>query len=86
MVLVGTAAAPRFELPGGQLRRTSADILGFANYHAPIEEQARAYAALCQHAAEGRITMDIEPLELPEIASAWQRAQAGSSRRFVMLP
>ena len=48
--------------------------------------KARAYASLCQHAAEGRITMDIEPLELPEIASAWQRAQAGSSRRFVMLP
>jgi NADPH:quinone reductase-like Zn-dependent oxidoreductase len=86
MVHIGTTVAAHMKLPGQSLRRTSADILGFAYYHASIEAQQAAYTALCRHAAEGRISIDIETLPLAEVRRAWERQLAGSRRRLVLLP
>jgi NADPH2:quinone reductase len=86
MVHIGTTVAAEMKLPGQSLRRTSADIMGFADYHAPIAVQQTAYTALCRHAAEGRISIDVETLPLYEVRQAWDRQLAGSRRRPVLLP
>ena len=59
---------------------------GFAYYHAPIAVQQAAYAALCLHAAAGRIHIDIESLPLGDIRQAWDRQLAGSRTRLVLTP
>ncbi|MSQ50268.1 MAG: zinc-binding alcohol dehydrogenase family protein [Betaproteobacteria bacterium] len=86
MVHIGTTVATEMKIAGQTLRRTSADILGFAYYHAPIEVQQEAYSALCRHAAAGRIVIDYETLPLCEVREAWDRQLAGSRRRLVLLP
>ena len=86
MVHIGTTVATEMKLPGQSLRRTSADILGFAYYHAPIEVQQQAYSALCRHAVAGRIAIDFETLPLRDVFKAWERQLAGSRRRLVLLP
>ena len=86
MVHIGTTVAAHMKLPGQSLRRSSADILGFAYYHAPIEAQQAAYTALCRHAAEGRIGIDFDAMPLAEVRQAWDRQIAGSRRRLVLVP
>jgi len=86
LVHIGSTIAPTFPVTGGVLRKSSLDILGFAYYHAPIEQQAEAFKQLCIHATQGRLPIDIEPLPLAEIARAWKEQADGHSRRFVLLP
>lgn len=86
MVHIGSTVATGMTLPGPSLRRTSADILGFAYYHAPIETQQAAYSALCSHAVANHITIDIETLPLSHVREAWDRQLAGSRKRLVLVP
>ena len=71
---------------GATARRVSANILGFAYYHAPIETQALAYTELCRMAAAGEIALDIEMRPLSQIEVAWDTDEAGSRRRQVLVP
>lgn len=86
IVHIGSTVAAGMTLPGPSLRRTSADILGFAYYHAPIEVQQAAYSALCGHAVQNRIAIDVETLPLARVREAWDRQLAGSRKRLVLLP
>ena len=85
-VLVGTTAGPTLTIPGAIARRSCADILGFASYHAPIELQAQAYGELCRLAAAGEIALDIETRPLAEIGAAWDAYAANNRRRQVLAP
>jgi NADPH2:quinone reductase len=85
VVHIGTVAGSTITVPGAIARRTSADILGFAYYHAPIETQAEAYAQLCRLAAAGDIVLDIETRPLRDIGAAWDDAQGAKSRRRQVL-
>jgi NADPH2:quinone reductase len=87
VIHIGTVAGQTITVPGAIARRTSADILGFAYYHAPIETQAEAYADLCRLAAAGDIVLDIETRPLHDIGAAWDAAHgAKSRRRQVLIP
>lgn len=86
LVHIGTTVAPGFNASGGVLRKASIDILGFAYYHAPIAEQAAAYAQLCRCAMAGQLGIEIEILPLSQLPQAWQQQAAGVSRRFVLEP
>jgi NADPH:quinone reductase-like Zn-dependent oxidoreductase len=85
LVHLGTRAGAVMTVPGATARRVSADIMGFAYYHAPIESQAEAYAHLCRLAAAGELALDIETRPLRDIGAAWD-ADAGNRRRQVLLP
>jgi len=71
---------------GAAIRRVSADIMGFAYYHAPMDLQAQAYGELCRLAAAGEIEIDVETRPLSEIAAAWDARAAGNRRRQVLIP
>ncbi|MBV8824647.1 MAG: zinc-binding dehydrogenase [Hyphomicrobiales bacterium] len=83
---IGSMAGQSMTLRGGPIRRTCADVLGFAYYHPPIEVQAQAYAELCRLAVAGEIEIDIETRPLAEIAAAWDARAAGNRRRQVLIP
>jgi NADPH2:quinone reductase len=86
LVHIGTRAAPAMNVIGATARRVSANILGFAYYHAPIEAQALAYTELCRMAAAGEIALDIETRPLSQIEMAWDTDEAVSRRRQVLVP
>jgi NADPH:quinone reductase-like Zn-dependent oxidoreductase len=86
LVHLGTMAATSMTVAGATTRRTCADIMGFAYYHAPIECQAAAYSELCRLAAAGEIALEIETRPLSEIGDAWDAHAAGSRRRQVLVP
>jgi NADPH2:quinone reductase len=83
---IGSMAGQSMTLRGAPIRRTCADVLGFAYYHAPIDVQAQAYAELCRLAAAGEIAPDVETRPLSEIAAAWDARAAGNRRRQVLIP
>lgn len=69
-VQVGSIAGPGTLLPAQLARRTALDLLGFAYYHAPIDEQAAAYAGLCEAVVMGKIKVDCTRLPLVDFISA----------------
>ena len=86
LVHLGTRAGAAMTVSGATARRTSADIMGFAYYHAPIEIQAEAYAELCRLAAAGELALDIETRPLSDIGAAWDADRASNRRRQVLVP
>src|SRR5262249_61277797 len=51
LVHIGARAGRIMTVSGATIRRTSADIMGFAYYHPPMDLHAQAYVALCRLAA-----------------------------------
>jgi NADPH:quinone reductase-like Zn-dependent oxidoreductase len=86
MVQISSLLAPGIFLRGQTTREASLDVLGFAYYHAPLEEQAAAYELLCRHASAGRIEIDIATQPLDAIEEAWRRQKAGRGPRLVLMP
>jgi NADPH:quinone reductase-like Zn-dependent oxidoreductase len=86
LVHVGAMAGLTMTVRGAAIRRTSADILGFAYYHAPVDLQAQAYGELCRLAAVGKIEIDVETHPLSDIGTAWDARAAGNRRRQVLIP
>jgi NADPH:quinone reductase-like Zn-dependent oxidoreductase len=86
LVQVGSTLAPGILLHAQTARRQSLDVLGFAYYHAPIEEQAEAYRRLCEAAMSGKVTVNRMPLPLSEFARAWAGQKAADGRRYVLQP
>jgi NADPH:quinone reductase-like Zn-dependent oxidoreductase len=83
---IGSMAGQSMTLRGAPIRRTCADVLGFAYYHAPMEIQAQAYAELCRLAAAGELALDVETRPLADIGAAWDARAAGNRRRQVLIP
>jgi NADPH:quinone reductase-like Zn-dependent oxidoreductase len=86
LVHLGTMAGPSITLRGAAIRRASADIMGFAYYHAPMDAQAQAYGELCRLAVAGEIAIDVETRPLSQIGTAWDARAAGNRRRQVLIP
>jgi NADPH2:quinone reductase len=85
-VHIGSMAGQSMTVRGAPIRRSSADIMGFAYYHAPVDLQAQAYGELCRLAAAGEIEIDVETRPLSDIAAAWDARAAGNRRRQVLVP
>jgi NADPH2:quinone reductase len=86
VVLIGTSAGTGLTVLGTPARRTCANVLGFAYYHAPLELQAAAYAELCRLAVAGELPLDIATRPLADVATAWDAPANGSRQRHVLVP
>ncbi|WP_439686305.1 NADPH dependend quinone reductase [Cupriavidus oxalaticus] len=86
LVHIGTTVGPTITFAGAAARKACFDIQGFAYYHAPIAEQAQAFAELCRHTAAGRMEIDIEPVPLADISRVWLAQAKGARQRFVLMP
>jgi NADPH:quinone reductase-like Zn-dependent oxidoreductase len=86
MVQIGAPLGRGIQLDAQAARRQSIDVLGFAYYHAPLDAQRAAYAAVCGLARAGRAGVAIDTLPLSGFATAWRRHRAGGAKRQVLLP
>lgn len=86
LVQIGNSAAASLELPSGAFRQTSTSIIGYTTATATWHERAGAYAALIEHAAAGRIVVDVERIPLRDVAVAWERQASHAHRKLVLVP
>jgi NADPH2:quinone reductase len=86
-VEVGSVAADELVLPAPLIRSVSLDVRGFSVAHPPIEVKREGYLRLTEHAARGDITVDIEPIAIEDVASAWERQRrAAGGPKLVIIP
>jgi NADPH2:quinone reductase len=85
IVNVGQSAGPEATLTSNAVRGKSLDILGFIVYAVPRDVLADHYRRLVEHAAAGRITLELERVTLDAVAEAWERQASGSADRKLVV-
>ncbi|HST38911.1 MAG TPA: zinc-binding alcohol dehydrogenase family protein, partial [Conexibacter sp.] len=87
LIQIGQSAGATAELPSSAIRGTLAEVRGHTNFLAPAAVKEAAYRTLAEHAAAGRIAVDVERLPLRDVGDAWARLQAGlHGRKLVLVP
>jgi NADPH:quinone reductase-like Zn-dependent oxidoreductase len=82
-VSFGQAASPLAELSGIPLRNRRVTLVGHSGAWATPDER---HGALARAHALGRLTLDVEELELGDIGTAWERLSGSAGRRLVVRP
>jgi NADPH:quinone reductase-like Zn-dependent oxidoreductase len=85
-VQLGQLAGLTVDLPAPTVRSAALDIRGMAVFHAPLEVRRRAYRDLTGHASRGAITVDLAPVPLTDVATAWERQRGGPGVKQVLTP
>ena len=86
-VALGQSAGVTAPVSVATVRNKPLSIVGHTNYAIPFEDQQAAYAEMCEHAAAGRLTADVEKIPLDDVGSAWERLRAGSpGAKLVVVP
>jgi NADPH2:quinone reductase len=86
-VEVGSVAAGELLLPAPLIRSGSLEVRGFSVAHPPLEVKRDGYLRLTEHAARGDITVDVEPIGLEDVATAWARQRhAAGVPKLVIIP
>jgi NADPH2:quinone reductase len=83
---IGNSADATITLPAPTVRATSLNILGFAFNHAPQQVRREAYRKLTEYAAQADITVDISPVPLADVATAWDQQRHGAPAKLVLIP
>jgi NADPH2:quinone reductase len=81
LVEVGESAGKTITLPGATLRSIDLTLLGSGFGSAPLDKILAAIPALFRMAAAGNLKVDVEPVPLADVESAWNRVEKG--RRVV---
>jgi NADPH:quinone reductase-like Zn-dependent oxidoreductase len=85
-VQIGHSAGTAIHLPAQVVRSARLEILGFAFLHAPVEVRREAYLTLTEHAATGRLHVDVLPIPLADATKAWEQQQRGAPAKLVLTP
>ena len=86
-VEVGSMAGQEIALPAPLIRSASIDVRGFSVAHPPLDLKRDAYLRLTKHAADGDITVDVNPCPLDDVADAWERQRrAAGGPKTVLVP
>jgi NADPH:quinone reductase-like Zn-dependent oxidoreductase len=86
IVNLGQSAGPEATLTSAIVRGRQLTIFGHANPSTPLEQRTRAFLALAEHAAAGRILIATEELPLSAIGSAWARQASSPHVKLVLIP
>lgn len=86
LVQLGQSAGAEATISSAQIRGRQRDILGYTNFLVPAEVRREAYRMLVEHAAEGRIAVDVERIPLYDVTEAWGRLDGGAHRKLVLVP
>ena len=85
IVALGQAAGAEATIPSAAVRGKPVDILGYTNYTAGEERKAAAFAALAEHAAAGRISVEIERYGLDDVPQVWERQATSPNAKQVIV-
>jgi NADPH:quinone reductase-like Zn-dependent oxidoreductase len=86
VVQLGQSAGAEATLTSAAVRSTPIDLLGYTNYTVGEEHKRAAYAAMAEHAAAGRLKVEIERLGLDDVPDAWQRQASSPHAKLVIAP
>ncbi len=86
IVQVGSGAGNESTVSSAAIRGKMLVVMGHTNFAAPPQVKRDAYASLSALAASGELKVDSEPIELERVGEAWERLQAGSHRKLVLVP
>jgi len=81
LVEVGESAGKTITLPGAVLRSVDLKLLGSGFGSVPLDTILTAIPRLFEMAAAGKFHVDVEPVPLADVESAWSRVEKG--RRIV---
>ncbi len=84
LVEVGESAGRTISLPGGVLRSVDLTLLGSGFGSARLDVIFAALPALFSLAAAAGLNIDVEPVPLAQVETAWNRVEKG--RRVVFIP
>jgi NADPH:quinone reductase-like Zn-dependent oxidoreductase len=82
IVEVGESAGKAITLPAAALRSIDLKLMGSGFGSVPLEKILSAIPTLFEMAAAGKLRVDVEPIPLTEVTSAWTRSEKG--RRIVL--
>jgi NADPH2:quinone reductase len=85
LVALGQAAGAEATIPSAAVRGKPIEILGYTNYTAGEERKAAAFAALAEHAAAGRIHVEIERFGLDDVPQVWERQPTSPNAKQVIV-
>lgn len=86
LIQIGQSAGAEATIPSSVIRGRIAEIRGHTNFLAPDDVRRDAYRTMAEHAAAGRITVDVERFPLRDVERAWERQRAGAHRKLVLVP
>jgi NADPH2:quinone reductase len=86
LVQVGNAAALEAAVPASLPRMKDLTILGYSSFTNPVEVERAAYSTLLEHAAAGRIEVDVQIHPLADLETAWERQRSGTREKLVLVP
>ena len=73
IVHVGQSAGPQATVPSAPIRGKSLEVFGFTNFNVDLPTLHACYSELLDHAASGRIRLDVERVSLERSVEAWER-------------
>jgi NADPH2:quinone reductase len=85
IVHIGQSAGAEATFPSAAVRGKQLQILGHSNFGLGDDDRARAYRELLEHAAAGRIAIDVERFPLEDVGAAWERQASGAGKAVVLL-
>jgi len=83
-VEVGASAGRTITLPAEILRSVDLTLKGSGFGAARLDEIFAAVPKLFEQAAAGKLTIDVDPVPLAEVKSAWNRAESGRRTVFTI--
>jgi NADPH:quinone reductase-like Zn-dependent oxidoreductase len=86
LIQIGQSAGAQASIPSAIVRGRLAEIRGHTNFLAPDDVRRAAYRTMAEHAAAGRVAVDVERVALRDVERAWERQRAGTHRKLVLVP
>jgi NADPH2:quinone reductase len=86
LVQLGTSAGAEATLPSAPIRGKMLQIMGHTNVGAPLATRHAAYQELLDAAAQGAVSVEVQPLALQRVAEAWELVAGGAHRKIVLVP
>lgn len=86
-VNLGGSAGETCPITSSTLRSRSLRLSGYTNNELSTQQRAEAITTVAHLAAQGRLAVDHEVVQLAEVTSAWRRQSEGATRgRIVLVP
>lgn len=87
LIQIGQSAGAVTAVPSALIRGKLAEIRGHTTFAAPYDVKEAAYRAMAEHAAAGRLVVDVDRIPLNDVAAAWERQRSGSGgTKLVLVP
>lgn len=86
LVQLGESAAASASLSSASVRGKLLSIVGHTNFAAPQDVKRAAFSRLAEHAAAGRLRVELERMPLDQAAEAWERQRRGPGHKLVLVP